>query len=87
MPAHDQLKNAIGGNGENRHFDIMGNRTPQWTAASIAVGVGKVEDARWEGKSKVTVRTIARQEGFTVHSLFLCPIPEDKRRYPALECL
>jgi len=87
MQAHDQLINAIGGNGDNRHFDIMGNRTPRWTAASRAVGVGKVEDARWEGKSKVTVRTIARQESFIVHSLFLCPIPEDKRRYPALEYL
>jgi len=70
-----------------RRFDAMGNSTPRRTAASIAVGVVKVEDARRDGKSKAAVRTIARQEGFKGYSLFFFPSPEDKRRYPALDYL
>jgi len=72
---------------KRRRFDVMGNTAPRRTAASMALGVGKVEHARREGKSKVAVRTIARQEGFKGYSLFLCPSPEDKRPYPALEYL
>jgi len=69
---------------KRRRFDVMGNTTPRRTAASIAASVKKVEDARRAEQSKAAVSALAQKEGFKGYSLFCCPSPEDKTRYPAL---
>jgi len=66
-------------------FDVRGESTPRRTAASVAASVATVEDARRAGGSKTAIRALAQKEGFKGYSLFVCPSPEDKARYPSLK--
>lgn len=68
-------------------FDLQGDSTPRRTAGSIATSVARVEDARAAGQSKTAVRSLALKEGFKGYSLFFCPSPGDRARYPALKYL
>jgi len=69
---------------KRRRFDVTGNTTPRRTGASIAASVKKVEDARRAEQRKAAVSALAQKEGFKGYSLFCCPSPEDKTRYPAM---
>jgi len=72
---------------KKRLFSIHSAALMRRTAASVWADAVRVEAARQEGKSQAAVNAIAVNSGIKGYSLFFCPSPADRQRYPHLSYL
>ena len=67
---------------KKRLVSVQGAVLERWTAASVWADAVRVEAARQKGQSRAAVKNLAVKSGIKGYSLFFCPSPADRQRYP-----